>query len=90
VVTLQGETFAARVAASLLTAAGLTELIADTPEAYRERIVGLCRDTGWRARIRAKTETLRASCDLFDGTAFARKFEALLADTTEKLPERRC
>jgi predicted O-linked N-acetylglucosamine transferase (SPINDLY family) len=84
VVTLKGEAFAARVAASLLTAAGLEELITDTPEAYRERIIGLCRDAGWRARLREKTETLRESSGLFDGAAFARRFEALLADTVEK------
>jgi predicted O-linked N-acetylglucosamine transferase (SPINDLY family) len=80
VVSLQGETFASRVAASLLTTAGLTEWIADTPEAYRERIVAFCRDTGLRARLREKTEALRESCALFDGAAFARRLEALLTD----------
>jgi predicted O-linked N-acetylglucosamine transferase (SPINDLY family) len=80
VVTLKGQAFAARVAASLLTAAGLTELIAESPEAYRERIIGLCRDPGLRARIREKTEALRKSSDLFDGAAFAGKFEALLLE----------
>ncbi|MDR2788509.1 MAG: tetratricopeptide repeat protein [Candidatus Accumulibacter sp.] len=82
VVTLRGEVFAARVAASLLTAAGLDELIAATPEAYRERIVTLCRDAGFRARMRARTEALRASSDLFDSAAFARKLEALLVQKT--------
>jgi predicted O-linked N-acetylglucosamine transferase (SPINDLY family) len=80
VVTLKGEAFAARVAASLLAAAGLDELIVDTPEAYRERVVGLCRDAGWRGRMREKTGALRASSGLFDGAAFARKFEALLME----------
>jgi predicted O-linked N-acetylglucosamine transferase (SPINDLY family) len=84
VVTLKGEVFAARVAASLLTAAGLTELITESPEAYRERIIGLCRDPGLRARIREKTEALKVSSDLFDGAAFARKFEALLEEIAGK------
>jgi predicted O-linked N-acetylglucosamine transferase (SPINDLY family) len=78
VVTLKGEAFAARVAASLLTTAGLEELIADTPEAYRERIIGFCRDAGCRERLRQKTGALKEFSSLFDGAAFARRFEALL------------
>ncbi|MDR3300015.1 MAG: tetratricopeptide repeat protein [Candidatus Accumulibacter sp.] len=80
VVTLQGEAFAARVAGSLLAAADLEELVTATPEAYRERIVELCRDTGLRTRIRGKTKALREASSLFDGVAFARKLEALLAE----------
>jgi predicted O-linked N-acetylglucosamine transferase (SPINDLY family) len=80
VVTLQGEAFAARVAGSLLAAAGLGELVAVTPEAYHECIVGLCRDVGLRARMREKTEALRGISEVFDGVAFARKLEALLAE----------
>jgi predicted O-linked N-acetylglucosamine transferase (SPINDLY family) len=79
VVTLRGEVFAARVAASLLTEVGLDEMVAATPEAYREIVAAFCRDAGWRARLREKTEALRASSGLFDGVVFARKFEALLA-----------
>jgi predicted O-linked N-acetylglucosamine transferase (SPINDLY family) len=79
VVTLRGEAFAARVAASLLATAGLEELIADTPEAYRERVVGLCRDAGLRLRLRARTEALRAASGLFDGVSFARRLESLLS-----------
>ncbi|MDR2111888.1 MAG: tetratricopeptide repeat protein [Candidatus Accumulibacter sp.] len=80
VVTLRGEAFAARVASSLLTAAGLEELIAGTPAAYRELVVGLCRDTGRRVRAREKSAALRTSSELFDGAAFARKLETLLAE----------
>jgi predicted O-linked N-acetylglucosamine transferase (SPINDLY family) len=79
VVTLQGEAFAARVAASLLTAAGLEELIADAPKVYLERVIRFCRDAGWRGRLREKTEALRESSGLFDGAAFARGFETLLS-----------
>jgi predicted O-linked N-acetylglucosamine transferase (SPINDLY family) len=78
VVSLQGEAFAARVASSLLAATGLDELVATTSDEYRKRIIGLCRDAGFRERIRRKTEALRASSDVFDGVAFARKLEALL------------
>ncbi|MDR0577046.1 MAG: tetratricopeptide repeat protein [Candidatus Accumulibacter sp.] len=78
VVTLMGEAFAARVAGSLLTTAGLTELIAGTPEAYRERVLAFCRDAGHRKELRQKTEALRESSSLFNGAAFARKIETLL------------
>jgi predicted O-linked N-acetylglucosamine transferase (SPINDLY family) len=79
-VTLKGEDFAARVAASLLTAAGLEELITDTPEAYRERIIAFCRDDAFRRRMREKAGALRETSGLFDGAAFARKLEALLVE----------
>jgi predicted O-linked N-acetylglucosamine transferase (SPINDLY family) len=80
VVALQGEAFASRVASSLLVAVGLDELVATTPDAYRERIIGFCRDAGFREQIRRKTETLRASSSAFDSAAFARKLEALLTE----------
>jgi predicted O-linked N-acetylglucosamine transferase (SPINDLY family) len=82
VVTLRGEAFAARVAASLLTASGLDELVAATPEAYLECIAAFCRDAGLRARLRKRTEALRASSELFDGAVFARKLEALLLEAS--------
>jgi len=78
VVTLQGEAFAMRVAAGLLAANGLSELIASTPDAYRQIVLGLCRDPAWRTQLRAKAQGLRAGSDFFDGAAFARKFEQLL------------
>jgi predicted O-linked N-acetylglucosamine transferase (SPINDLY family) len=89
VVTRQGEVFAARVAASLLTAAGLEEMIATTPETYRERLVAFCHDAGFRARLRKKTEALRESSGLFDGVAFVRKFEALLTEIHGKAEKER-
>ncbi len=44
VVTLKSEGFAGRVAASLLTAAGLEDLICETPAAYLERVCELARE----------------------------------------------
>ncbi|MDR1710089.1 MAG: glycosyltransferase, partial [Candidatus Accumulibacter sp.] len=81
-VTLEGEAFASRVAASLLTTAGLPELIAGTPQAYLEIVTRFCRDPALRRRLRQKTETLRETSPLFDAPAFARRFEALLLRAT--------
>ena len=50
--TLRGETFAARVAASLLTAIGLPELIADSVASYEEKAIALARDPAQRHRLR--------------------------------------
>src|SRR5206468_2435925 len=58
VLTRMGETFAGRVGASLLTAAGLPELIAHSPEDYETTALALARDP---ARLRALREQLTAN-----------------------------
>jgi predicted O-linked N-acetylglucosamine transferase (SPINDLY family) len=77
VVTLQGEAFAARVAGSLLVAAGLPELVATNAEQYRQLIVDFCRDEPLRIRLRNTSRALRRDSGLFDGQGFAAKLEAL-------------
>jgi predicted O-linked N-acetylglucosamine transferase (SPINDLY family) len=76
VLTLRGETFAGRVGASLLKAAGLPELIASTQEEYERLAVELARDPARLAAIRAQLESGRASSRLFDTAASARHLEA--------------
>ena len=80
VVTLEGDAFAARVAASLLHANGMDELIASTPDDYRRSILRFCRDGEWRERIVRNARDLRMNSEFFDGEVFARKFEALLGE----------
>lgn len=75
VVTLLGETFAGRVAASLLTAMDLPELIAETPDDYEHRALTLARD---RSRLDAIRERIAEGCrtsPLFDSTRYARNLE---------------
>ncbi len=88
VVTLQGEAFAARVASSLLDAAGMAALVATTPEAYKERVVDFCREGELRRRLRSQAESLMESSDCFDGRAFARKLEALLMGLSSRTTPR--
>ena len=76
--------FAGRVAASLLRAVGLPELIAPTPEAYEEMAVALARNPEKLAALRAKLAANRATAPLFDTPRFARNIEAIY----EKLAER--
>ena len=53
VITLRGDRHSARVGASLLTAAGHPEWIADTPEQYLAIARDLAQDTGRLAQLRA-------------------------------------
>lgn len=75
VVTLAGKQFAARVAASLLSAIGLPELITDTPEAYEELILKLAQNPDMLAELRAKLATNRQTKPLFDTEGYTRWFE---------------
>ena len=50
--TLRGDTFAGRVAASLLSAVGLPELIADDVAGYEEKAIALARNSAGRRRLR--------------------------------------
>jgi predicted O-linked N-acetylglucosamine transferase (SPINDLY family) len=77
VVTYRGRTFASRVAASLLHAVGLPELVCDSVASYEARIVELAGDSERRAALRARVEQARHTSPLFDGAALARDIEGL-------------
>jgi predicted O-linked N-acetylglucosamine transferase (SPINDLY family) len=76
VLTRIGQTFAGRVAASLLNAIGLPELIASTPEAYEALAIDLATHPGKLAHIRRKLDDNRRVTALFDTELFARHIEA--------------
>ncbi|WAP71175.1 O-linked N-acetylglucosamine transferase family protein [Jiella pelagia] len=75
-VTRIGEQFAARVAASVLTAAGLPELITQSDEDYEALALSLARDPGRLGALRHKLVSTRASAPLFDSLAYTRDLEA--------------
>jgi predicted O-linked N-acetylglucosamine transferase (SPINDLY family) len=77
VVTLVGQTFASRVASSLLHAAGLPELACDDLPTYRARIIGLAADAAERQDLRSRLQAARTQAPLFDSGRFVRDFEAL-------------
>lgn len=74
-VTCPAETFASRVAASLLTAAGLPDLIAGSWADYRELALALAGDAGRLAGVRARLEANRGACRLFDAATHVRELE---------------
>ncbi|MDE2476907.1 MAG: glycosyltransferase, partial [Alphaproteobacteria bacterium] len=76
VLTVRGQTFASRVAASLLNAAGLPELVTGSLEAYEALALKLARDEEALARIRRKLAETRKACALFDTGRTARHLEA--------------
>jgi len=79
VLTVPGETFAGRVAASVVTAAGLPELVMPTPEAYEDEAVRLAGDPASLGRLRQRLASARANAPLFDTAAYTRHLEAAFA-----------
>ena len=76
VLTRIGETFAGRVAASLLRAIGLPELITSTQQEYERLAVALATNPGWLAQLKHKLERNRLTTPLFDTALFTRHIEA--------------
>jgi protein O-GlcNAc transferase len=74
-VTRVGDTFAARVAGSVLSAAGLPELITHDIAEFEELAVTLALDTERRAKLRRYLEQERMCLPLFDAPRFVRNLE---------------
>lgn len=75
VITLVGDVHMARVGASLLTAAGLQELIADSKSQYIALAVALARNRTRRSALRSGMRARLATSALLDQSAFTRKLE---------------
>jgi len=76
--TVLGESFVERVAASLLTAAGVPELIATDLDDYERRALELANDRAKLRKLRERLAANRETCPLFDSAHYTRDFEALL------------
>jgi predicted O-linked N-acetylglucosamine transferase (SPINDLY family) len=76
-VTLMGRSFAGRVAASLLNAIGLPELVTHSLEDYEALALRLAGDPVLLAAVRAKLTKNRNTCALFDTGRFCRHIEAV-------------
>jgi protein O-GlcNAc transferase len=76
VLTRVGDSFAARVGASLLNAVGLPELIAVTQQHYEAIAVELATEPGRLAEIKAKLDRNRLTTPLFDTEMFTRQLES--------------
>jgi protein O-GlcNAc transferase len=74
-VTLSGQTFASRVAGSILRTLELPELITDSHAAYEQVALRLAHDPVGLAAIRSRLRDALQRSDFLDGAAFARKLE---------------
>jgi protein O-GlcNAc transferase len=77
VLTCQGSTFAGRVGASLLNAAGMPELIARELGEYETTALKLARNARALAALKTKLVNQRGSHPLFDTALFTRNLETV-------------
>lgn len=84
IVTCVGKSFATRVAASLLNAVNLPELITESLEDYKALAISLASDRSRLANLRERLRTTLATSSLFDPRAAARKLEAAYVGMYER------
>ncbi|MFN7009711.1 MAG: glycosyl transferase [Allorhizobium sp.] len=90
VLSSRGQSFASRVSASLLTAIGLPELIAESDDDFVDKAVMLARDPYALTALRARLDAARFTAPLFDNERFCRHlergYEAMAARARAGLP----
>lgn len=77
--TCRGDTFASRVAASLLAAVGLPDMVAPDVPGYRERAVSFASNPVLIAEVRNRLAANIPKAALFDTRRFTRNFEDVCA-----------
>jgi protein O-GlcNAc transferase len=88
VLTCAGPTFAGRVAASLLRAVGLHELVTTSLEDYEALALKLARDRCFLQAIKAKLVRNRDTYPLFDTARFTRHIESAYVTMWERYQRR--
>ncbi len=84
VITVQGSHFASRVAASILHAAGLPELVTHDLRQYRDLALRLATDPAELSLIRDKINRARQTEPFFDATAFVGHVETAFEKAWER------
>jgi predicted O-linked N-acetylglucosamine transferase (SPINDLY family) len=84
VVTLMGRSFASRVAASLLNAIGLPELVTKTQEEYEALAIELALAPQKLADIKLKLANNRLTTPLFDTPLFTKNLESAYTKMYER------
>jgi predicted O-linked N-acetylglucosamine transferase (SPINDLY family) len=83
-VVLCGETFAARVSASIAVAAGIPEIVAYSLADYERLVCELALQPQRLEALRARVQQAREISPLFDSAAFARDLEGLYKKLVEQ------
>ena len=78
--TIKGDTFASRVAASLLQCVNLPELITENLPEYEQKALDLARNSTKLAQIKHKLSANLNQTDLFNPAQFARDLEKVYVD----------
>ena len=84
VLTCMGESFASRVAASLLFAIGLPELVTKTPTEYEALAIELATNSSKLKMIKDKLESNRLTTPLFNTALFTKHIEAAYEQMYER------
>jgi predicted O-linked N-acetylglucosamine transferase (SPINDLY family) len=84
VLTMRGDTFAGRVAASALSAAGLGELIATSHEDYEVLALKLAREPQTLSAIKSRLAHNCRTCALFDTVRYTRYLESAYAQMWQR------
>lgn len=87
VVSLMGQTFASRVAGSLLSAVGLPELICESFSEYENTVVTLAYEHGRRESLRQALLNARDHAALFDSAKFAKDLGGLIERMVNRLDQ---
>ena len=83
--TLQGKSFASRVASSLLQSLGLDELITKSISDYERKAIELGRNSEMLCKFKNQLITKRPSSPLFDGKLFAADLESAFEQMYSRL-----
>ena len=75
VLTKIGESFAARVSASIITSLGIPELIANTEEEYEEKALYIARNPDELIRLKSKLSKARKTSSLYNSKLFTKNLE---------------
>jgi predicted O-linked N-acetylglucosamine transferase (SPINDLY family) len=85
-VTCSGNSFASRVAGSLLKTVGLESLITQSVEEYESKIMELLNNPEQLINIRKMLESTKLVTPLFDTAGYTRDFEDLMLSIHKKTP----
>tara|TARA_B100001250_G_scaffold412447_1_gene443684 strand:- start:40 stop:1887 length:1848 start_codon:yes stop_codon:yes gene_type:complete len=83
VLTKEGESFAARVSSSLLTALGLTELITYSEREYEEKAIYIASNHDILIRIKTKLAKSRKESTLFNSELYTKNLEIIFKNLIE-------
>tara|TARA_Y100001968_G_scaffold333397_1_gene396013 strand:+ start:10010 stop:12145 length:2136 start_codon:yes stop_codon:yes gene_type:complete len=76
IITISGKSYTSRMSGSLLNALGLTELITDSIEAYKNKAYELATNKSYLNSIKDKLEKLKRNSDIFNSNTFTKQLES--------------